>query len=431
MNEVNKIKELYSKLINDKIIIEVVDLTSFFFDEPLIYHYYCVKNPDCDIYNTKAWDFSGSGTSFFRKEALLEGLVENIEKFSVFKLNRKVPYSTPKELKRHFLHPRVFRKHFVPAKILIREDLDNKLFGWESVINLTYKKEGYVPAQLIHPSYISYNTYEKNRREPLLLLPSQMTTGSAGGFDHESTLTRAIYEIIERDAVTNYYLSEFVPPVIAVDSISNKVLQHFIDLFYSYNFEIIFFDITTDLEIPTIMTMLIDLTGIGPTINLGFGTNLNYDNAIRKSIEDAFNSRIMSRSKMLNTETQIFITTYISKIGKINLNKKALLKRGTYELIQHLLDKLLMEKLLNKNIPVYSSEEELDLVIKMFQSKNFDIWYKDITYSPYKNLDLVVYKAIIPALQPPIYTKKERKYLNIHKTRLEQLKRYYNSIYEN
>jgi len=116
---------------------------------------------------------------------------------------------------------------------------------WVKGVELTGKEIRYVPAIMVY----------SHLRE---VLPAErfwfpISTGCAAHFDLNKALINAIFEVIERDAISVTWLRELHLPKIVIDKIPAELAQHW-DLYLnsSSTVKYDFYNATTDLGIPTV-----------------------------------------------------------------------------------------------------------------------------------------------------------------------------------
>lgn len=376
----NKIKLLLEELISHNILRDI-HREYFAADEPKFFSYAAPLNSSKGFSDGKPLILNAGGFSFEDKElALLKCLGEAIERFStlVFRKNL-LTYSTFESLMEPALNPALFTNKLTT---------NNTKLGW--VKGFSLDQEPYlIPAQVI------YLNYAGQFKEPRLT--QFITTGAAGGFDHESTILRGVYEVIERDAFMLTYLLKIRVPCIKLSTLENSRIDYIIQKAKRYNLELRVFDITNDLQIPSFLSVLIDRTGLGPPVSLGLKSSLSPIDAVIGSMEESFHTRPWMKHELLH-----------GKRGDLKINPrdiKYLLERGLFwmspKMLKHL-DFLLNQpekgfKLLQNEI---TPAKELRLVKNILEEKGFKVFYADITMKNFKKLGYLVYKVIIPELQP-------------------------------
>lgn len=331
-------------------------------------------------------DANAGGFSFFSKElSLLKCLVEAAERFcNVCYRKKNLLYSSFNHLNQEAVDPIIFTSD--PKS-------RNKTFGFVRGFNLIKNTPCLIPAQLI------YYSYHPHPHEQFLIEPN--STGAAGGFDHESTILRGIYEIVERDAFMTVYLAKIKAPKVDLNNLlkspiflKRQELKKIVDQAQRYNLELMLFDITTDLKIPSFLAMLVDRTGLGPSVSLGLKSSLSTEVAILGSMEEAFHTRPWMRRELLTRKSNSFSPKRIN----------SLIDRGLLWLSPKMFGRL--DFLLNSSpTPLSrtnfqgSRKQELKKIIEIFSQKGMDIYFADVTLKEFKKVGFFAYKVVIPRLQ--------------------------------
>lgn len=380
-------------------------------DEPRMYSYTAIVDRP-NRFSDSQGDFpdaNAGGFSFFSREwALLKCLVEAAERFcNVCYRKKNLLYSSFNNLNQAALDPIIFTSD--------RKTRD-KTFGFVRGFNLTKNALCLIPAQLI------YYSYHPHPHEQFLIEPN--STGAAGGFDHESTLLRGIYEIVERDAFMTVYLAKIKTPRVDLIKLlksptfsEKEKLKKIIEQAQRYNLEVMIFDITTDLQIPSFLAVLVDRTGLGPSVSLGLKSSLSTEVAILGSLEEAFHTRPWMRRELLSRRSNSFSPKEIN----------SLTDRGLLWLSPKMFGRL--DFLLNspptplsRNNFKGSSKQELRKITEVFSQKNMDIFWADVTLKEFKKISFFAYKVVIPRLQH-LYLHESSK--TIRMERLKEVSEYF------
>jgi len=391
MNYLKLINKILKELISKKIIKSIDNNSNIFYDEPKINYYSTILEESPSYYSknnyqVKVKGVGASGISFVSKKlALIKCLGEAVERFSIncFKKD-SIIFSTYNDLINNNLKaidPTIYLKN--------KNNIRGRKIGWVEGRDLYFNNKIYIPAQLV---YLNYRILDE------IKFPNVISTGAAGHFYHEIALLNGIYEIIERDAFMTVWLNKISPPVIDLQKISDLTILSLIKTFHRYNLQPYIINLTNDLSIPVFLTILIDKTGIGPSITLGLKSSLNIKEAIIHSIEEAFQIRpwirreIMkkksllskiNREKIINNEINRAVLWYpISMINKVEFlfnQKKTVIKIKPFSL---------------------NKKQELAKVKELMKNKKFHIYYVNVTPSNFRKINYLVYKVIIPGLQP-------------------------------
>ncbi len=401
-SDIKTIKLLYKELL-DKKIVRKIGISRQFPDDPKIHNYGAELNSskkfsDGDPYKGEAYGFSSTST----KQALFKCLTESIERFfQVCYKNSQIIYSTFNSLKEPALDPYLY---------ICKKTVRNKKIGWVKGKNLTQNTDCLIPAQL---AFLNYK-----REGDEILLQDANTTGSAGGFDSESAVLRGIYEVVERDAIMNIFLGRLPAKKINPKSISNPIYKRLVQTIEFYNFEINLFDITTDLNIPSYLSILVDYTGLGPSLGLGTKTSFNAIEAIIGCTEESLQSRPWLRKDMLEKKGKFINPKNISTIRERGRYWSSIEKIKYFDFLdQRAVDFIESKKDL-------TSKTSLTQAVKNLEYNGYDIYTVNLT-APLLSFDFFVYKAIIPGLQPlPLDESKKR--INIK--RLQKVAKHYGKI---
>lgn len=400
----NTTKTQISLLLNELIsknITTSVDKTYHFYDEPRFFLYNALlqdntikKYSDGNPYKRHK---TASGISFFSEhEALLKCLGECVERFCLLCYRKKLVISS------RFSH---INNDALDPSLLNGDELlrENKL-GWIKGFNLTRNRECLIPAQLI------YLTYKRMGSEIRLPQPNT-STGAAGGFDHESTLLRGIYEVVERDSFMTIYLNSIHTPKVNLEAIRGKKIELILESIKRYKLELHVFDITTDLGIPSFLSIVVDRTGIGPAISCGLKVNLNAKSAILGSITESFITRPWKRNELIKNKFSTTNTPFNSVT--------TLFKRGIFwshpNMLRHI-NFLLNQEQKSISLSTFKGDkkEELDRLIELLAKKHHEVFYSDITLPMFRKINYFVYKIIIPTLQP-MHFDERYKVLRVHR----------------
>ncbi|MBI2033197.1 MAG: YcaO-like family protein [Candidatus Levybacteria bacterium] len=371
-------------------------------DEPSMFRYNAMFVPTEKLTDGMVFDVYGSGYSFISPQvALLKCLMETIERFSTSTYKKKgITFSTYDGIKGGKLDPMLFDQ---PKEVRQKE------FGWVRGNRLS-GETCFIPAQVM------YFNYKKHHE---IYLTQQISTGAAASFTKDEALVSGIYEIIERDAFLSLYLTKSTPPRVDLTHIRDPKISHMYNQAQRYNLELMLFDITNDLSVPTFLAIAIDRTGIGPFLSLGLKTSFNTIKAITGSIEEAFQSRPWMRHT---------IREFIGKPREINpAMLHSLPDRGLYWTSPGSfknLDFLLSIPEVPIKIQKKKINNELTYLKALFKKKNYQVFYKDITYPIFKKIGVHVYKVIIPQLQP-LFLQEDRK--ELRKERLDMTASYFHN----
>ena len=372
----DEIKKLYAIFLKYDLL-DSISYVRIYFDEPRIHQY---------IASIKKFDeipsnfVSSSGVSYrSRRLSLLKCLAEAAERISLFSYkNEGIIFTGKNPIQPH-----------LNSTFYTNGSIKKNGFGWLKGANFINGKGILIPAQLI---YLNYLYHHKEFQ-----LTESISTGAAGGFDFESTLVRSIYEVIERDAFMTAYLLKVTPPLIDLMTLNSNTVKKLASYYKRYHLITKIFNITNDIGIPSFLSILLDYSSIGPAISIGIKSGLNIEQTIIGSLEEAFLSR-----QWIRKEKQEFEKSE-SKIDRHSLNKP--INRGLFwypvNMIKHL-NFLLNQQPKSLYLEEFSLNKKVELqqLRNVLIQKNIEVFYKDITPSIFRRAGFLVYKVIMPQLQP-------------------------------
>lgn len=340
-----------------------------------------------------------NGVSLNRDMAMIQALGEAIERYclSIYRKDEFLMASS-KDLEDQALDPTTivsFSERQLAQPLFKRfRFTEDTQFRWVQGYSLTQHKPIYLPAQLIY--FYDY-TYDlaRSQEEPIIRFPD--TNGSAPWMSLAGALRHGICEIIERDANMITWLNRLQCKRVNIESSQNEYLIKLRNIHDRYGFDLYVYDITTDIPVPTMLAIVIDRSGVGPSVVVGTASNLDPETAIIKAIEDAKVGPDLRDAVLKNPNLDI---TQI---------RNPSLAHGLFwwgrDKIQHL-DFLLNNKEVQdiKAIPNQASNDvrkELTQLLEYFARQQMEVAYVDVTTPDvYNDLGFRVVKLIIPELHP-------------------------------
>jgi ribosomal protein S12 methylthiotransferase accessory factor len=263
--------------------------------------------------------------------------------------------------------------------------------SWVEASNLTGETNSFVPAQLV------YLSYKRIPCEKYIYLP--ITTGAAGGSTVAAAICRGIYEIIERDGFLIHYLNHLPSYKIDLKSVADEAVQRLRRLFSRYQMGLHVFDITSDLGIPTFMTLATDDTGIGPAVTVGLKAHLNATEALRGSILESQHSRNWIRrvaeahpERVRSVKANTIVTTEdrgLYWVPRKRLRHLHFLRQHNEQPLRHY-----------EHGSAKTDREQLRLLLRLFERQRMHVYAVDVTVARFRELGYHVAKVLIPEAIP-------------------------------
>ena len=369
-------------------------------DEPKFITYVS-KVPNVSVFmNVMRGDKLQGGMSLDENEAKMKALGEAIERYSLGMYNEaEFKIASYKDVKDVAVDPKKFC--YFTEEQLKRDEFknfrfdENSIFKWKKAFLITENREILVPAQIVHVPYVYKN-------EPVIMLP--ITTGVALSTCMSGAIYRGICEIIERDAFMINYLNKLPREEIDLESIEDKRIKKILEMVKRYDLELHVFDITTDIKIPAVMTILIDRSSIGPFVSVGLNAELDPIKAVLGSIYEAHYTRPWMRSIKY-------------KFGDKNIdNIRSIEDRGLYWYKKSMIDKLdfIIKSGKKKkfedieNLSTESSINNLKTALNFLKERKMTVIVADATTPDVKSLGFNVVKVMIPEMEPLYLDEKYR-----------------------
>lgn len=369
-----------------------------YYDEPKLWQYSSTLNSKFVVNNSGDFKSVSSGVSFFsEKLAILKCLSEAIERYCNFAFfTSSVDFvGTYKSVKNKALDPKLvvgFSKRQLANKGFERFVVSGtSVFSWSGGESLTSNRKILIPSQLV------YLSYPRLSNEPTIY-PS-ISTGAASGSCLSSALVRGICEVIERDAFMIFYLNKLTARRVQLDKISDWQIQKLLQISKRYKMEIVSLDITTDIQVPTFLSIVVNYTGVGKAVSLGLKSSLNPIDALVGSIEETFNTRTWLRTEYENNPEKVVPSDLLKKP---DIKTRGFLWYST-DVINNL-DFLIKSPKSKFRFSTKGTNKiagkQLKQLLTIFKKLEYDVVYKDITISEFKKLGYFVVKVIIPQMQP-------------------------------
>ncbi len=371
-----------------------------YYDEPKFFYFSALLNDRFTKHDGSRFHSQASGFSFFsEKIALLKCLAESVERYSNYVYyHRYTSYiGSFESIKKHgknALDPMIFARF---SETQLKSGLFQKynitgqsILNWTRCLSLKDGSEAMAPCQFIHLSY-------KSSPDEQALYPS-ISTGVAGGSCLSAALVRGIYEVVERDAFMIYYLNQIQAPKIELNTLKNDKVNKILSIAKRYKLKIISVDLTTDLDIPVVCSIILDYSGIGKAVSVGLKCDLDPIEAIVGSISEAFHSRGWLRSTYEKNPRKVQPEELQEDSSLINrgLLWYPLEAMNNLDFWIHSKNKsVLRRRNIEKTFPA-----RLKRLLHVFTVLGYDIYWKDLTIPEFRELGYHVVKAIIPQLQP-------------------------------
>ncbi len=381
-------------------------------DEPKIPAYYCIPNKMCRELYDDTEDVHGQGSDLDNTIAKVKAIGEVLERLCLYNPIKNNLVSSKYNPRSNFVDPKIFLCYsddqvYPQTREDFIRDARNGDYRWYVVNDIISGEKLYVPAQLIFLNSMSDDEFQ--------IRPEHISTGTAlGGIGSNRAIISGFMESIERDACIYSYLSQRkIKKIVDFPEDISKLVKYL----ERYLLEVNVFDVTTDLDVPTAMTITIDHSGIGCTVNAGSKSHFDFYNAIKYSILESVQCRSYARlgkelyySKKLPDENEIasiserfFYWYSLERIKDLDfwLENPQIVRYGDLE---------------NRKISFENAVNNL-------KSRGFHILVADITLPEIREGGFEVLKVMIPELHPLFLDEKAKMLFSTHYGNIEDNKK--------
>ena len=264
---------------------------------------------------------------------------------------------------------------------------------WTTGYSITKREPLLIPASLV---YIPYYPFRMDEGEETI--GPSISTGQASAYSYEDALLRGMYEIVERDAFTISWLNRLPLPKISIKS-SVIVSEVFQERFAAHKMEYTLFSMATDLEIPSIVCLLIDYNRTPPLVCTGGASNINPDKAALKALVEAAQTHkwavfLGKRDKPLiiesdysnidDFEKHVFLYAYGDMMDALTFLTKN------------------KQEISFSEIPDFAGRDftnQTGRVLRQIQSRGHEVMIVDLTTPDVSECGYCVLKVLIPSMQ--------------------------------
>ncbi len=366
----------------------------------------------------------GSGVSYFSAEdAVSKSIWEAMERFCNYSFRKK-------QIKKLKADTRGY--NFLDLSIFSKDpQINTKKMGWAEGVDLFENKKTLIPAQLVYLNYKhtiaeSYFDYPHN------------STGSAGGNSPEMAILHGIYEIIERDSLIGVYLNKITPGIVDLKALKDNRIDFLIEKFNKYKLELYVLNSTTDLGIPSFISLIFDRTGAGPAVGIGAKAGFNQKEAIVGAIGEVLMTRIYTKEMLMRGEiapdlksaTGLFPNRARHWITRDTIKNAEFMVKG--KKIDNRPARIAKQSVAGGlHIIDYrkSLKQELEQVLGIIKAKGYKVYYVDCTIPEFRKLNFYTYFNFIPGLQP-LYLREGERERAVNIKRLTQIAKHFGKEFD-
>lgn len=333
-----------------------------------------------------------SGCGFHWEDAILGTIGETLERYAstFYDINESI-YSTYSNLQHQAIHPNQFtlfhpKQYASIANFGMEPFTENTPLNWFPTIDLTNGKETYLPGQII---YLPFSRDEKN-------ITISTSTGLAAHTNYYQAILSGLHEAIERDSFVLTWMHQLVPPKIKI----TKEIQQYLDKHFPAKYSWHFFDISYDLNIPTVLGFCFGESDFGKFIAVGASCRATYGHALQKSIQEIgqaipyFRYLLSEKSDWTPSDDYNLIQSF--EDHSILYTKRPDLWSIFDRWIQA--EECKFINLYEKN--TLNNQQQIRRIVQIMKDKGYAVLFKDLTTPDIRQLGFFSIKVFIPQLIP-------------------------------
>lgn len=383
-------EKLIAILVASDFIKELSNVQGSFTNVPSFYVFLILRHTS-KIYKAKGRNLYSYGFSIKDSYvALLNCLLQTIQKINLYSYQytniHRCAYSD-------------FRKDEVIDPSLLSNIISdrNLQFGWILLKNIITNKYTKLPAQLVFFEYITSLFYEQNFYEKTL--SERISLDASTGLSQKEAIVTGIYQKIAQDSAMLTHLLKYEAKKVQVDKINLLQISEKLHYCKKNNISWHLFDITTELGIPTFMTILEFNSKKYSTLFFGYSSHLNNLFAVINSFNNAMGTLIDSQL-ILNSvnikmgsrrEDDFLIDSKVKRL--VYLHNTNIREQYAFLLNQKPQRLVLQDQKISINMQ-YNS------IINTLKKANIDMYAFDITNKIFRGKSVYSFKIILPQLQP-------------------------------
>lgn len=347
----------------------------------------------CDTSTFSQEKFGGRSSGVARnwEGAILGTVGETVERYaSVFYDLNEATFSSYKNLNQKAIHPSEFAifhpKQFEQAnfnRVPFTEDTE---VHWMPTVDLTNGETVLCPGAFIYLPWFA-------DPEPITLTAS---SGLAAHTNVHKAMLTGIYELIERDSFMITWMQRILPPKLVI----SKAVRGFLNEVFPAHYEWHFFDMTYDLEVPTVLGICVGETDFGQFIAAGAATRATLGEALQKTAIE-IGQGVGYYRHLLGEKKDWMPSDDFSEILDFEMHSIFYTKRKD---LRHVFDPYLNAKAekhfdFNERSSL-SDQDQLKSIFQTFKDKGYNVLFKDITTPDVRQLGFYSIRMFAPQLIP-------------------------------
>lgn len=275
-------------------------------------------------------------------------------------------------------------KMFKEKKYNIVKFTEDTELSWFPCLDLTNGNETWLPGQFIYLPYKVDKSY----------ITVSNSTGLSSHSNYYKAILSALYECIERDSFVITWMNELVTDKIIIDA----DIQEYINKMFPPHYQWHFFDITYDLEVPTIFGICFGESEYGKFVSVGSASRATLGQALKKVIQEIgqtipyFRWLLGERKNWMPNEDLNKLLSFSDH--SIYYNKR----KDQWHAFDHWVKATPTKKIDFNEESQRADKEEIRNIVNILKDKGYNVLLKDITTVDLRQLGSYSVKVFVPQL---------------------------------
>lgn len=343
-----------------------------------------------ESFRDEPFEGRSSGCGYSWDESLIGTVGEVLERYGCgFYDLSEATFGTYKELGRPAVHPSEYalfheKQHEGYNTKRIQPFTENLKLHWFETLDLTDGGTKMCPGEFIYlpftkdPQWVTVTT----------------STGLSAHTDYYKAILGGLHEVIERDGFTITWSHAITPPKFHISAEMTAELHQNFPEHYEWHF----FDISYDLETPSVFGICFGEAEFGKFVAVGTSTRATYKEAWRKTVKE-IGQAVSYFRYLLGEKVDWVPTDDYSKLMSFEDHSVYYNKRPD---MWHVFDPWRKPNTNTRmpwdDEPERTPKEEILRLLKMFKSKGYNVLFKDLTTPDVNQLGFYSIRVFVPQL---------------------------------
>lgn len=368
-------------------------------DEPGVFHYHS-ESCDTSVFDTLANFRNNGGVSNDRYVALAKSIGEGVERYcsAIFDYDDLLlaPYA---DLTERAAPPDAYALHtpeqYADPSFPWYPFTPETPTAWTGGTSLVDGEDVLVPATMV---FVPFHYLRIGRDVPI---GQPISTGLACGCSPSESALSGLCEAIERDAFTIAWQARMSHPQIATDSLPAPALD-LLERLANAGVEVKLLDITTDIRVPTVMSIALGSASTSPAVAVAAATDPSPARAVVKSIEEVAHTRRYARQLMAYTpELPVEVAEGHPHVAEQRDHLRFYCPQEAKRFIEFAWASTEIRRLSDMpDLSAGSAGRQLDALVAAVQAVDLDVVMCDLTTPDICQLGLYVTRIVVPGLHP-------------------------------